>query len=111
VSAVPGRSPRLKAVHAEYSTQGVEFVGVNTRDQAGPAAAFEETFGITYPSIPDSDGAVIASMDGSLSPNAVPTTLILDAGGRVAARISGAADQSTLESLLETVLAEGGADG
>nr|WP_245349088.1 TlpA disulfide reductase family protein [Brachybacterium fresconis] len=98
--------PALKAVHSEYGAQGVEFVGVNTRDKAGPAAAFEETFGITYPSIPDPDGVVIASMDGSVSPNAVPTTLILDAEGRVAARITGAADQSTLESLLETVLAE-----
>ena len=45
-------------------------------------------------------------MDGSVSPNAVPTTLILDAEGRVAARIAGAADQSTLESLLDAVLAE-----
>lgn len=100
-------APALKAVHAEYGTLGVEFVGVNTRDKAGPAAAFEETFGITYPSIPDLDGAVLYSMDGSVSPNAVPTTLILDAEGRVAARISGAAEQSTLESLLATVLAEG----
>jgi len=100
-------APALKAVHAEYGAQGVEFVGVNTRDKAGPAAAFEETFGITYPSIPDPDGAVLNSMDGSVSPNAVPTTLILDAEGRVAARISGAAEQSTLESLLDTVLAEG----
>ena len=100
-------APALKAVHAEYGAQGVEFVGVNTRDKAGPAAAFEETFGITYPSIPDSDGAVLYSMDGMVSPNAVPTTLILDVEGRVAARISGAADQSILESLLDTVLAEG----
>lgn len=100
-------APALKAVHADYGPPGVEFVGVNTRDKAGPAAAFEETFGITYPSIPDPDGAVIASMDGSVSPNAVPTTLILDAEGRVAARITGAADQSTLESLLDAVLEEG----
>lgn len=65
-------APALKAVHSEYSALGVEFVGVNTRDKAGPAAAFEETFGITYPSISDTDGAVIASMDGSVSPNAAP---------------------------------------
>ncbi|MBP2384406.1 TlpA family protein disulfide reductase [Brachybacterium sacelli] len=99
-------APALKAVHSEYSALGVGFVGVNTRDKAGPAAAFEDSFGITYPSIPDADGAVIASMDGSVSPNAVPTTLILDAEGRVAARIAGAADQSTLESLLDIVLEE-----
>lgn len=99
-------APALKAVHSEYRALGVGFVGVNTRDKAGPAAAFEENFGITYPSIPDPDGAVIASLDGSVSPNAVPTTLILDVEGRVAARIAGAADQSTLESLLDAVLAE-----
>ena len=99
-------APALKAVHSEYRALGVGFVGVNTRDKAGPAAAFEETFGITYPSIPDPDGAVIASLDGNVSPNAVPTTLILDVEGRVAARIAGAADQSTLKSLLDAVLAE-----
>lgn len=99
-------APALKAVHSEYRALGVGFAGVNTRDKAGPAAAFEETFGITYPSIPDPDGAVIASLDGSVSPNAVPTTLIQDVEGRVAARIAGAADQSTLESLLDAVLAE-----
>ena len=99
-------APALKAVHSEYRALGVGFVGVNTRDKAGPAAAFEETFGITYPSITDPDGAVIASLDGSVSPNAVPTPLSLDVEGRVAARIAGAADQSTLESLLDAVLAE-----
>lgn len=100
-------APALKAAHAEYGPRGVDFVGINTRDKAGPAAAFEKTFGITYPSIPDPDGAVLYSMDGNVSPNAVPTTLVLDAEGRVAARISGAAEQSTLESLLDAVLAEG----
>src|SRR5690625_6534693 len=60
-------APALEAAHAEYSVLGVGFVGVNTRDKAGPAAAFEQTFGITYPSIPDQDGALIAAMDGSRS--------------------------------------------
>src|SRR5690625_7175992 len=39
-------APALEAAHAEYSVLGVGFVGVNTRDKAGPAAAFEQTFGI-----------------------------------------------------------------
>lgn len=102
-----GEAPALKAAHAVYGPQGVEFVGINTRDAAGPAAAFEETFGITYPSVPDLEGTVLYAMEGSALPNAVPTTLILDAEGRVASRITGAADQSTLESLLDAVLAEG----
>ena len=39
-------------------------------------------------------------------PQAVPTTLVLDAEGRVAARILGIADRSVLETLLEDTVAE-----
>jgi len=37
---------------------------------------------------------------------AVPTTLVLDAGGRPAARITGALKASTLRSMLDALLAE-----
>jgi hypothetical protein len=43
----------------------------------------------------------------NVPPNAVPTTLILDARGRVAARVLGAiADRSILTSLIDSVVAE-----
>jgi hypothetical protein len=46
------------------------------------------------------------SMHGQVSPNAVPSTLVLDVEGRVAARISGAIDSSILRAMLDKVLAE-----
>lgn len=99
-------APDLKAIAEEYAPQGVSFLGINVRDAAGPAQAFEQNFAIPYPSVPDTDASIMYALRGQVAPNAVPSTLVLDAEGRVAARISGAIDPSTLRSMLDTVIAE-----
>ena len=90
---------------AELSDR-VDFIGVNTRDGAAQAAAFEEQFGVEYPSILDDETASgQLAFTGIVAPNAVPSTLILDADGRVAARVSGAVtDTSILSTLLREEL-------
>ncbi len=40
----------LEKAYGEFAGQDVEFLGVNTIDSAAAAAAFAETYGITYPS-------------------------------------------------------------
>ena len=100
-------APDLEAVYRDVSPLGVSFVGVNVRDGAATAATFNESFGITYPSLTDQDGRVQLAFTSNVPPNAVPSTLVLDSSGRVAARILGAlADRSILESILDTVLSE-----
>lgn len=99
-------APDLQAIHEDYAEQGVRLVGVNVRDTAGPAQAFEDTYGITYPSMPDLDAEIMYALRGQVAPNAVPSTLVLDREGRVAGRISGAADPSVLRTMIDTVLAE-----
>lgn len=99
-------APDLQAIHEEYADQGVSFLGVNVRDTAGPAKAFEENYGITYPSVPDTDAQIMYALRGQVAPNAVPSTLVLDKEGRVAARISGAADPSVLRAMIDAVVAE-----
>jgi hypothetical protein len=42
---------------------------------------------------------------GVVPPNAVPTTLVLDREGRVAARVSGGTTKATITGLVERVLA------
>jgi hypothetical protein len=87
----------------------VNFLGVNVRDQAATAISFNERFGITFPSIMDQDGKAQLAFSSQVPPNAVPTTLILDAQGRVAARILGQIkDASILSTLIEDVAAESG---
>lgn len=98
-------APTLKAVSEDYAAKGVSFIGVNVHDEAGPAQAFQKNFAVPYPSLPDPDAKVMYALRGQVAPNAVPSTLILDTQGRVAARISGAADASTLRSMLDRVLA------
>lgn len=99
-------APDLVKLHAEYAPKGVTFVGVNVRDQKGPAAAFEQNYKIPYPSVPDLDGKVLYALRGQVSPNAVPSTLVLDKQGRVAGRISGLADPSIVKAMLDRVLGE-----
>ncbi len=102
-------APDLEEISQEYRDQDVVFVGINILDQAPTALAFAEEFGVTYPSIMDVNlGAVRLAFSGEVSPNAVPTTLVLDGQGRVAMRISGLlSEPGVLRGMLEDVLDEG----
>ena len=99
-------APDLEALHQEFKNDGVQFYGINVRDTAATAAAFERTFGTTYPSFNDSDGGILLALANHVPPRAVPTTLVLDKHGKVAARILGLAEKSTLKALISTALSE-----
>ncbi len=96
----------LNQVHDEYQDDDVAFVGVNVRDEAGTAAAFERTFGVDYPTVLDArSGRVQLALSGQIAPNAVPATIVLDQQGRVAARVLGAVDgPSILQTLVRDEL-------
>ncbi len=98
-------APDLKALYKKHKDDGAQFFGVNLRDSKATAQAFERNFGIKYPSINDQDGGVLLAMTEYVPPQAVPTTIVLDKQGRVAARILGVADKSTLDTLITDALA------
>lgn len=101
-------APILRQVHEASDPAEVVFVGVNVRDQAGTARPFEESYGITYPSIIDvNTGAVQLAFAGKIPPAAVPTTLVIDRTGRVGARVLGQLESaSILTGLIERLVAE-----
>lgn len=99
-------APDLAALAAETAADGVQFVGINTRDDAATAQAFQRTFGIEYPSILDASGEAVLALRGEVAPQAVPTTLVIDRQGRVAARILGTADAGVLRTLIQDAVAE-----
>lgn len=101
-------APDLEALAQQFADEGVSFLGVNIRDQAPTALSFAEEFGVTYPSVIDTnDGRVQLAFAGQVAPNAVPTTLVLDREGRVAARIAGlVSEPSVLRSMIADTLAE-----
>lgn len=98
-------APHLVELHEEFKGQA-RFIGINVRDEKEAAEAFERTFGISYPSVQDTEGAIQLAMTKYVPLKAVPTTLVLDKQGRVAARILGVADKPTLKALINTALTE-----
>jgi thiol-disulfide isomerase/thioredoxin len=97
-----GEAPALEQVYREHKAQGVEFVGVDIKDDPDPARAFVRKFKVGYPSIVDPDGQVTLAFR-DVPPNAVPSTLILDRQGRIAASVIGATTYDRLTRLLGQV--------
>lgn len=102
-------APDLAKLSSDFDGNGAAFVGVNVRDQAETAASFESKFGIEYPSIIDiGNGSATLAFAGVVPPAAVPTTIVLDTDGRIAARILGMVEApSILRSIVDDVIAEG----
>ncbi len=77
-------APELEAVYQQTKASGVAFVGVNIKDDRQLAVAFERNKHVTYPSLYDPNGRV-ALRFRNYPPNAIPSTIVLDRQGRVAA--------------------------
>lgn len=99
-------APDLVAFAEEYADRGVRVLGINSTDDAGAAQAFERTFAVPYPSLHDAGGAAIAALQGVVPVQAVPTTVVLDREGKVAARVLGVVDPSTLRAVVDDLLDE-----
>ncbi len=92
---------------ASQQTKGkADFLGITTKDyDPAPAEAFVRRFGVTYPSIYDPTGNVLLSFSGDLPPSAIPSTLVIDRQGRVAARVLGTISSDSLVDLVDDVAA------
>lgn len=101
--------PELNEAAEELGDQ-VEFVGLNIRDSSpDQALAYVRSFDVPYPSIYSPDGRALLPFAGTLSPRSIPSTVVLDGEGRIAASIIGALpSKQTLVSIVEKVLEERG---
>ncbi|MFE0508392.1 TlpA family protein disulfide reductase [Streptomyces sp. NPDC058964] len=100
--------PNFAKVSKEYQDKGVQFVGINTRDTSTtPALAFEKDLGITYPSLYDPTGRLMLRFKkGTLNPQLIPSTLVIDRDGKIAARALEGLSEESLLKMLKPVLAE-----
>lgn len=98
-------APALQAA-SEATADVAAFVGINTRDlDPAPASAFVRAFGVTFPSVYDPEGRLLLAFGDQLPPSAIPSTLVVDAEGRVAARVLGETTEATLTGLVQDVAA------
>ncbi len=86
----------------------VTFLGLNIRDSsAEKAQAFIRTNDVPYDSLYSPDGRALLSFAGTLNPRSIPSTVVLDPEGRVAASVQGRIPTTqTLISLVDAVLDE-----
>jgi thiol-disulfide isomerase/thioredoxin len=99
-------APALGALARHFAGTGVRFIGVDIRDDPASAEAFMRTFRVGYPSLNDPNDMVALDFSGTVPPSGIPTTLVIDRNGRVAARIVGPASYSGLMALITQAAAE-----
>ncbi|MFI2643353.1 TlpA family protein disulfide reductase [Streptomyces sp. NPDC018610] len=101
-------APNLVKVAQDTAAKGVQFVGINTRDTSSqPAVQFEKNFGVPYPSLYDPTGRLMLRFKkGTLNPQLIPTTIVVDRDGNIAARALQGLSEEKLRKMLAPVLAE-----
>lgn len=95
--------PLLSGVYKAFKQNDVSFLGLNVKDD--PFAAAGLLASTPYRSIADPDGAILATIPG-VPPSALPSTVILDRQGRLAARIIGPVQPGQLETVIGQLVLE-----
>ena len=99
-------TPEFQQVYADVRDDGVQFLGLNVKENSEQfALAFVDRFGISFPSLYDPRGEVALAFR-DYPANAIPSTIVLDPDGRVAAVYTGEVSQEDLRTVLDRVLAE-----
>lgn len=98
-------APMLAEAARDLRSDDVAFLGIDSRDPSESAArAFVRTFDIPYPSIYDQEGRTLLAFRGTLAPSSIPSTVVIDREGRVAASVLGEITRTTLDGLVEEAL-------
>jgi thiol-disulfide isomerase/thioredoxin len=104
-------TPEFQEVYAEVRAEGVQFLGLNVKETSEQfALAFVDRFGIEFPSVYDPRGEVALAFR-NYPANTIPSTIVLDPQGRVAAVYTGTVSQEDLRTVLDRLLEEGSSDG
>ncbi len=103
-------APDVVAAAKEIGSKA-QFVGINLRDASTTTGdAFVRRFDVPYPSVYSPDGRAMLQFQGTLGPNSIPSFVVLDADGRVAASILGPlpSKQTLVDLVDDTISGRGG---
>jgi thiol-disulfide isomerase/thioredoxin len=100
--ACRAEAPALSTLARQLYPGGVRFVGVDVLDEPAAALGFMQTFRITYPSISDPADVIALAFRGTVPPDALPDSVIIDRTGRIAATVIGRAAYGNLRALIRT---------
>ena len=91
---------------AKKTAAKAQFLGINNRDYSEDnGMAFVRAHHITYPSIFDPSGTQLVKFAGTVPASGIPTTMVFDQQHKIAARVVGAVDATTLIGLIDDTAA------
>ena len=99
-------APTLASLARTLRPAGVAFLGVDIRDTAASAQAFQRSFNVTYPSLNDPGDAIALAFRRTVPPAGIPTTLVISRSGRISARVIGQVSYRGLRGLISKTLAQ-----
>jgi thiol-disulfide isomerase/thioredoxin len=99
--------PDLNDAYEALPDDEVTFLGVNIEDSSANALAHVREFDVPYPHLFDPNNAYASRYRG-IGPRTIPTTLVIDAEGRVAARVFGLTTETELVVLADLIARDGG---
>ena len=97
-------APDLSEAYQKFAAKGVDFVGINTRDDNAAALAYDAQFGIKYPSLQDPDETLVLALKEIIPATSVPSTVIVDSSGKVAVRALGGITEPELVQEIDYAL-------
>ncbi|GAA3012405.1 TlpA disulfide reductase family protein [Streptomyces drozdowiczii] len=101
-------SKYFNKVAKETKDQGVQFVGINTRDNSrNNALSFEKDHEVVYPSFYDRTGKLLLRFPkGTFRLQSIPSTVVIDRDGKLAARVVGPLNDTQLRKMIDPLIAE-----
>lgn len=90
------QTPALVEAHRQWGDRGIQFVGINVKEDFGAVEPYVQEHGIEYPVLLDADGVTAAAY----AVQGYPTTYFLDGDNRIVARHVGALTEEQLNSYL-----------
>jgi thiol-disulfide isomerase/thioredoxin len=102
--------PDLNEAHGLLPSDEVAFLGVNIEDTEPNALAHVREFAMPYPSLFD-PGNDYASRFQGIGPRTIPSTIFIDAQGRVAVRVFGVIGTGEVVGLADALASEAASRG
>jgi peroxiredoxin len=97
---------KFEELYLKNKDSGVQFIGINIRDSKVSAEKFVTNYQITYPNIFDRDGILLLGFKETLPANAIPSTVLIDKNGLVAARQLGPIDRALIQGFISSLVEE-----
>jgi thiol-disulfide isomerase/thioredoxin len=98
-------TPQFDLMYRANKANGVDFVGIDTKDTRDQAEPFVKNYNITYPIVFDEPGRTAVAL-GKIPSNGLPFTVLVDKHQRIAAVYLSTLTAKDLQPVLDLLAAE-----